>query len=365
MILKIDDRFENRKIDLFNKFNLNLVYNAVGSTFSFEAFFDPQNPLHQEIYAPSHFHGCTVEFNDELLLTGIILSQGYKQNKTKNLVGLSGYSRAGVLNDCEIPPSLYPLQFDGLSLIQISERLTARFKINVVVDPSVSERINKPFDVSTASESQNIASYLADLAKQKDIIMSHNEYGDLLFTQAKTDGEPILTFDTTKGTLPGVEFSFSFNGQGMHSHITLQKQQSEDGGNAGESTIRNPYVVGSFAYRPTVKSQSSGDDNDTSLAAKRALSNELKGIKLTIKLDRWVVDGKIVKPNNTIDIIAPELFIFRKETFFIESINYQGDQEKRTATLNCVLPSVYNGKTPVNIYRGINLHPLTESDEPS
>ncbi|MBL4809476.1 MAG: hypothetical protein JKY43_05400 [Phycisphaerales bacterium] len=359
MELKINDRFENRKIKFFNRFSLNLVYNSIGSVFSFESYFDPDNIEHVELYAPSHFHECTLEHNGELLLTGTILSQGFGQSNKKQLVGLSGYSRPGVLEDCEIPTSSYPLQFDGLSLAQIARRLCAPFKIDVVIDDSVSSDMNKTFEVSTASESQNIKSYLADLAKQKDIILSHTEKGELLFTKANTDGAPILEFDTTKGSLPGTTFSFNFDGQGMHSHITLQKQAS--GGNAGEQTIRNPYVVGSFSFRPTVKSQSSGDDNDTGKAAQRALANELKGIKLSITMDRWVIDDKIIKPNNTITIIAPEIYIPRKETFFIESVKLSGDESKQTATLNCVLPSVYNGEKPVNIFRGINLHPLPDA----
>lgn len=363
MKLKINDRFENRVIEYFNKFTLNLAFNQIGSSFSFVSYFDPNNAQHKELYAPSHFHECTVEHNDELLLTGTILSQGFKQGIVKQMVGLSGYSRPGVLEDCEIPTSAYPLQFDGLSLTEIANRLAKPFKVDVIVDDSVSERMNKSFKVSTASESQNVKSYLAELAKQKDIIMTHNEKGQLLFTQPNTKGTPILDFDTTKGTIPGTSFNLDFNGQGMHSHVTLQKQASSDGGNAGEQTGRNPYVVGKFSFRPSVKSQSSGDDNDTGLAVKRAIANELKGLKLQITTDRWIVDEKIIKPNNTITIIAPEIYIYNKETFFIESINLVGDEKQTTATLNCVLPAVYDGSKPVNIYRGINLHPLIEPEE--
>jgi len=365
MKLSIDDRFENRDVKFFNKFSLNLVWNSPASSFSFESYFDPFNIEHKEIYAPSHFHGCKLEHNGELLLTGTILSHNFSQKVTQTMVSLSGYSRPGVLNDCEIPPSMYPLQFDGLSLASIARRLTPRFKVGVVIDPSVSGPMNKSFKVTTASDSQNIASYLSGLAKQKNIVLSHTELGELLFTEADTKSEPILNFDTTDGTVPATDFDLNFNGQNMHSHITMQKQADDEGGNAGESTIRNPYVVGSFAYRPTVKSQSSGDDNDTPLAAKRALSNELKDLKLTIKIHDWVVNGKIIKPNNTITIIAPHLFIYNKETFFIESINFTGDETSETAVLNCVLPSVYDDSTPVNIYRGINLHPLVESTEES
>jgi prophage tail gpP-like protein len=196
------------------------------------------------------------------------------------------------------------------------------------------------------------------MAQQKDIVLSHTEKGELLFTRAKTDIKPILEFDLTKGTIPGTSFEFDFDGQKMHSHIWVQGQAAKDGGNAKKSFVRNYYVP--VVYRPKVTSQSSGDDNDTGLAAKRELAAELKGLKLTIETDRWLVDGTIIKPNNTITIIAPELYIYRKTKFFIEQVEYTGNEKQTTAKLTCVLPEVYNGQVPGKndtIFAGINLYP--------
>lgn len=361
LVLKIDDRFIKRKVKFFNDFTFNLRYNSVGSTFGFSYYFNPNNREHKEIATVSHYHGVTMEYNDELFLTGAITSQNFKAGPVKKPASFGGYSLPGLLEDINIPTSIYPLQSDGLTLAQIASKLVKPFEKNyglkMVIDPAVQSKMNKVFDTSTASESQTIKDYLVELASQKDIVVSHNEKGNLLFTEAKTNIKPILEFDLTKGTIPGTTFEMDFDGQAMHSHITLQKQADIDGGNAGEFTIRNPYVIGSV-FRPKVMSQSSGDDNDTQLAAKKALANELRNLKLTITTDRWVVDGKILKPNNIISIIAPEIYIFNKENFFIESINFEGNNERTVATLNCVLPEVYNGKSPSSIFKDINLHLL-------
>jgi prophage tail gpP-like protein len=360
MILKINDRFRNRKVLFFNQFSLNLVYNSNASQFRFQFYFDPTNPEHKELACVTHFHEVTLEEDGEMLLKGVITSQNFRVSSVKELCSFSGYSLPGVLSDCQIPPSIYPLQSDGLSLQQIANKLIQPFRRNygleMVVDPAVQSRMNQPFETSTANETETIIDYLSGIAKQKNIIISHDEKGRLLFTEAKTDIDPILDFDLTKEqSIPGTQFSMNYDGQGMHSHITVQKQASIDGGNAGEETIRNPYVIGSV-YRPAVKSQTSGDDNQTFSAAQRALSNELKNVTLEIQTDRWIVDGKILRPNNIITIKAPKLYIYRKERFFIESINFEGDETQTIATLNCVLPEVYNGKTPQSIFRKINLH---------
>jgi len=160
---------------------------------------------------------------------------------------------------------------------------------------------------------------------------------------------------STKGIPEGTSLELNYDGQSMHSHIYMQKQASIEGGNAGQTVTRNPYVIGSV-FRPTVKSQSSGDDNDTGLAAKRELSNEIKGLTLDIETDRWMHNGKIFRPNTIITVYDPELYIYKKVRWFVESVTYEGNNTTTTANLKCVLPEVYSNKTPVSIFTNINLH---------
>ena len=344
MILKIFDRIRNRQVEFFNNFQLNLQYDSVGSTFSFDWFYDEANSEHRQLACVSHFHECTIEHNGELLLTGYILSNNFRSGVKKQLVSFGGYSLPGVLEDCKIPPNI-SLQSDGKTLKQIAETLLAPFKLKLIVDPSVSDKVNSRYDTSTASERQSVKSYLCELANQKNVIVTHNEHGNLLFTSAKTGLTPL--FEVGKGMI-GTGYEMNFNGQAMHSDITVLKQAGIDGGNAGEFTIKNPYCP--IVYRPDVIVQNSGNDNDTQDAAKHALANELKNIKLTITTDRWEVDKKIIKPNNLISLVAPELYIFTKTNFFIEKIAFVGDTTKTTAILNCVIPEVYNFQTPKNIF---------------
>lgn len=351
--LKINDRFVNRDVKFFNDFRINLKYNSVGSTFGFNFLFDADNPEHKELACVSHFHEVQMFDGQTKLLTGNITANTFKASSRPTMASFSGYSKPGVLDDCNIPTSLYPLQFDGLSLESIARKLIRPFKLDMIIDPSVQSRMSKSFDTTTASSSGSVKDYLSELASQKNIILSHDTEGRLLFTEAKTKLKPILDFDLTKATPAGMTFELGYSGQGMHSHITVMKQASIDGGNAGEETIRNPYVIGSY-FRPRVSKQSSGDDNDTSLAAKRALANELRNITLTITTNSMFVDGVLMLPNNMISIYAPCLFIYNRTEFFIESINFEGNNQTKVATINCVLPEVYNNETPISIYKGIN-----------
>lgn len=352
MILRINDRIRNRKVDFWNQFSLTLRYDSMASAFSFTGYFNPDNPEHKDLYCIGHYHLATVEHNDELLLTGYILNQGFTDAPKKEPVTIAGYSLPGVLEDCEFPPKV-PLQSDGLSLRQIAEKIITPFGLKMIVDPSVSALMDKVYEKSSAGETQKIKDYLTKLSAQRNVIISHTTKGNILFTKAKPKQQPILNYGEVGGA-PFTSMELTFNGQAMHSHITVMKQPDKDGGNAGESTIRNPYAP--FVYRPTTVIQNSGDDNDTDQAARNILSAELKNMVLKITTDRWEVDGKIIKPNNLITVINPKVYLYKKSTWFIESIDFKGDNKSTVATLNCVLPEVYSGETPKYLFEGINLH---------
>lgn len=384
MILKINDRINIRTVDFFTDFKLNLKYDSIASTFSFSFYFDPTNHAHAELACVSHYHEAIVEHEGEVLITGYILANVFNTGPKKTLTHIGGYSKAGVFEDCEIPTSLYPLETNGLSLKEITERIIKPFGIQLIIDAdvnkestktfinspdpvldekgfivddsnavtsvkssaSLSEKSQKKIDKANAKESQNIKSFLTDLANQRNILLSHNADGNLLFTEAKTSLEPIMHFE--KGGLISPAMSLNFDGQKLHSHITIVKQADSDGGNAVEFTIRNPYVA--ILYRPKVIVMTSGDGLTIEEFAQKALAAELKNIILTITTDRWEVNGKVVKPNNIVTVTDPELFLYHKTSWFIEEIDYEGDSKVNKAVYKCVMPEVYNGQTPKNIF---------------
>jgi len=346
MRLSINDRFHVRQVEFFNRFRLDLRYDALASPFNFEFYFDPLNEDHRELACVSHYHEAILDHEGERMLTGYILSQNFTDSSIKSLSQLAGYSLPGLLEDSSIPQDLYPLQYNGLSLRSIAQRLLSRFNLKMIVDPLVSSDMDIVYPETTASEGQTVKAYLSELATQRNIVISHNEFGNVVFTRANTTQEPFVYFD---GNTPGVTFRLNFNGQGIHSHITVMKQADVDGGNASQTTIRNPYVPVRAVYRPITIVQTSGDTS-TDKAARAALASELKNITLTINIDRWILNGKLIKPNSIISVKNPECFLFKPTRWFVESVTYSGDADKLTAELKCVLPEVYNGQMPKNIF---------------
>lgn len=353
MELKVNHRIGNGVVDViyFNDFDIDLKFDSVASTYSFNAYFNPKDAGHAELYCVSHFHEATLLHEGEVLITGFLLSQGFTHQPKKELTQLTGYSKPGVLEDCSIPPTIYPLETSGLSIADIARKIAAPFRLKVVVDDAVSSLMNSSIDKTAPEPTQSCKDYLTELCTQKNIVMTHTKDGELFFTKAHTDLQPIAHFEEG---IAGTTFKMSFNGQGIHSHITVMKQSSIDGGNAGEYTIQNPYCPVAYVYRPLVVIQSTGDDITTEDFAKQQLANELKNIKFVIHTDRWKIDGKIIRPNNVITIYSPDIFVYKKITLFVESVKLVGNSEKTTAELICVLPEVYNGEIPKNVF--VNPH---------
>lgn len=359
MNLKIDHRLGVFDVSFFSKFTLNLKYDSIASTFGVEFYFDPKNPDHAEMACVSHFHECIIEHKGERLVTGYILSNSFSDQAKKTLTKIGGYSKPGVLEDCDIPTSLFPLQVDGMNLREITQRLIAPFGISLVIEGvskeesdqafTLDEKLDKKIEKTNAKQSQNFKQYLTDLAVQRNIVLSHDVYGNLLFTEAKTRQEPL--FHVEKGVI-ATDIKMTFNGQGIHSQIEVLKQPDSAGGDGDKFIIYNPYCP--IVFRPKVVIQSSGDTSTLEDFAKQLLAAELKNITLIVEIDRWDVYGKLVKPNNIITVYSPENYIYEKTKWFIESVSYSGDAEKETAILTCVLPETYNREYPKNIF--VNVH---------
>lgn len=334
---------KNNKIDFFNDIDVTLSFDSIANSFTFLYYFNPENSTQRLLSRLGGYDNCQITENGTTLINGTILSHTLNSEPQKKLSSLSGYSVTGILQDCSAPKSAFPLQSDQLTLLQIAQKFCNPFGIGITVDSSVSSAVNSVFDVSKINPSQNIAQYLSGLASQRNIVLTHDNKKNIVFTRAKTSQKPVEYFQTA------LSMSLGFNGQAMHRNITVMKQADIDGGNAGESSITNPYVI---PNRSITYLQNSGTDNETELTARMALGQQLKSIVLTIVVNKWNdSNGNIYKPNTIINVINPELLIFEKTNFFVEKVNFKENSSGKTAVLTCVLPEVYNGASVKNIFK--------------
>jgi len=339
--MKITVKIGSEIYDFFTSVTLTLKYDGIASAFSITSYFDEKNESHIKLFKPLQYKLVQIYADDVLVLTGTILNVSFNEIASKQLATISGYSLPGILEDCNIPTSLYPLQSDNRTLKEIADNLCKPFGIGVEVDSSVLDLVNKPYKKTTADEKQSVKSYLTSLANQRNIILSHTPEGKLLFTKAKTNGIPIDNYKYLSRKL-------DISGQKIHSQITAIMQPKVEAENAAESNIENPFISN---FRPAVVQQNSGDDNDTGDAAQNMIQAEMKNIKLAIDIDNIVWEnGDLILPNNIIAVMAPELYLFNKVNFFIEQVTIKKDKSSESASLTAYLPQVYSGEKFVNIF---------------
>jgi len=360
-------------LDKYSNLIVSLIYASACSVFSFDLYFDPWNKLHREIMLPGAYNEAVIiSDSGEVLITGILLSVSFKDSAKRSLVSISGYSKTGVLQDCNYLEDgngniVFPKQANGKNLYSIAQDICGALGLNVITVGNVMSDISSPFAEAQPDDGDSCLDYLNDIAKKKNIIISHDELGNLVLTRAM-DAQAL--FDFTSG-MPGIEFSLNFDGQQMHSSITAKIQ----GGTS--QTVMNPYVqlkshinytqgasqglertapkmTGKKqydkAYRPTAFVQTQGDDNDTDDTAQQALAKELKAIQITGKMTGWELAGKIVRPNNFHTITSPNMYLFNKTKLFVERVDFSGDERQETCIMSYVVPEVYNGQLPVNIF---------------
>ncbi len=374
--LLITLRVNGYEFSRFNNFRLSLNYNSIASQFSFDGFFDINNPAHKKLFKPLSYNEAIIAIDGRRVLTGTIINTSTSISGVTTLCGISGYSKPGVLEDVSIPDECYPLQTDNLTLKQIAEKLCAPFGIAVKVTdnlypensdstPSRADlttgnraivtflnllsKINEKITSTAAGETDSPKEYLTKLAKQRNLILTHDAYGNLVITKVNADKKSIATFTENK---PSTNISLSVNGQGIHSRIKIVGQAAVGSDVAVENQINNPLIT---AFRPATKKQDSGTNNNTASASELARGSELSAISLNITTPDWYwTDGKtlrLILPNEYIDVISENNYMAKRVKWFVESVNIEGNESQTIASLRCVLPEVYTGKEPKNIFQ--------------
>lgn len=326
----------NKDYRYFSDYNINLKYNSIANTFSFNA---KKDILDYFLEYPE----CKIyNDNNELLITGTILAPNLKASTTSEFIKIQGYGIAGILEDCDIPIDLYPLQFDNLSLLDIADKILKPFGINYNFTSNVLEDLNKKYSKITIEPSTTPKELLNNLASQRGIYLTNNNFGEIVFTRyEKAKFLPKAYFEEGN---PGIsEINLNINSQALHSSITVLKEASKDNPDAGEYAIINPYVD---KFRPKVKVLNSGDIFDVKKAARMALSGELSNIKITFKTTKYIPAGV------TISLIAPSIKINKETELFVESSQIIGTiNTKDNYIISCVLPDVYTDNEVKNIFK--------------
>jgi prophage tail gpP-like protein len=355
----------------YNDVSVDTSLDAVASTFSFTAKYDHKNAFHREVFRPLSYH--RIEFlhdNGRPISTGTITTSAFNSKAAPELVQVSGYSLGGVLEDCNIPYELYPLESNNRSLKEIAERLLKYFGIPLVVYQEVAKDCNQIIPKTVAEPQDTIKDYLSKIAAQKKVLLSHDVYGNVIMFRPKVNSasKGLYTKENAE------EMSLSIDGQAMHSSITTLRQPSKpkkgskdilsddydplegsdddvlgSGTKAKKKillpvdTVYNPIIK---VKRPKVDKLSSGDVTDTLKGAENTIANELKAISVSFSISRWdpISIGDIIEVQND------EIYLEKPLRMMVYNTVINESSEVKNSTITCVLPGTFTGEMPKTIF---------------
>ena len=394
------------EITKWQNLSLSVIFDSIKSTFSVDIHWNPFDKTMRLVMLPGGYNQVTVvSDNGQVVFTGVFINPSFKSNSTANLVNLSGYSLTGILDDVTLSAVLGTTKTSGMTFAQICQTVCDNLGLRLVDNTQgVSDVIVGNISVAKADSNvsstdvgytETIADYLSEIARELDIVLSHDVFGNLVLNYQIGTSDPVYNF--TQG-MPGVEYTLSVDGSQMHSLITVDSQSDEEGNITDTTSVVNPFVApqgGSTfwttgqtvqatpappvssalkgsgvkgqsvtlqtvhkydtGYRPTTVMQQATDAPNLQDVANQALADELTAIVLTVEVNRWELNSKLVPVASIISVQNPELYLFNKANFFIRQIDYSGDSAESTALYTCTVPEAYNGVVPTkSIFFGTN-----------
>ncbi len=343
MKIKINGEY----FDYFNDFSVTTGLDAVASVFQFTMMFDPANAAHRDICHPLTYKHIQFFHDDgKVFSTGTIVSHSFISKATREPVRISGYSMGGVIEDCPVPFELYPLQSDSRTLKEITQRLIKPFGLNLIIYDSAARACDQVIEKSVAQPGETIKDYLSKIACQKNIVLSHDVYGNLIYFKPDVKA-------TSKGFFNkenALDFGADINGQALHSKLTMLRQQSKRGDTEGDDSVSpvgsvtNPLVK---AYRPAVYVQSSGKETDTGISVMNALSDELKNIKFGFSLPNAEQDLSI---GDIVEVQNEEVYLYNRTRMMVTNTIVSEDSKGSNLSVTLMLPETFGGGIPKDIF---------------
>ena len=331
---------DGKKFTGFTSYSINLSYDSF-DTFSFSAPYDPNLTGLSEIIVPFSYRPCEVFYNDVLMFKGRLLTPNPELTDTSSEITLQGYPLCGVLNDCMVPPTKYPLQCNGINMKGIAEAACNPYGIPVIFDGDIGDN----FSEVSIEPTDKILDFLSRLAKQRNLLFTNNEKGQLVFFNPKAEST-FVTF--VEGRKPLTAIKPQFNAQNFFSHITgFGKTDAEYP--SLSYTFENKYLINKGIIRHHSLTIDDAETSSDIENATRAHAGRMFADCISFELScehHTNENNEVFTKGMTVGVSAPSAMISGETKFVARNVKLSRTVEGKTATLTLVLPGAYSGEIP-------------------
>lgn len=309
------------------------------TTVDFVAPFEHEAPGFKEAFKPFNFTPVEVTVGGVRKFKGLMVVVNPQVSGNSRTLSISCYSLPGTINDCNPSPSTYPIEYKGLRLSDIASKILKPFgfKAEFLADEGA------PFEKVSCGVSAKPWSFLTTLAGQRNLILTDDSNGDLIFLESIQEGNPIAVLG--QGSPPVIAVTPSFEPQKYYSDVTGIEPPSA-GLDGSKYTVKNPRLKGIVRpYVFTVQDTKGGDVKKTvEVKAARMFANM---VSYNLSVNTWRDPaGNLWESNTTIKLTAPDAMIYQEYEFLIRNVSFNMTKDKKTAVLTLVLPGVFRGEIP-------------------
>ena len=321
------------------------------SSVSFTAPFEADRAEFRETFRPFRFKPLTLHILNprtnvnDALFTGTMVNIDPVLESNSRSVQVSGYGAPAVMGDCSMPVVNLPIEFNGEKLRDIAIKLAAAFELSVVFNSEDGAK----FDRVALEVSDKPASFLAKLARQRNLVMTDDENGNLVFQQSAPPGLPVARLQ--QGVMPLHQVVPSFSPQEYFSEVTGFAPTK--GSRLGSRfTVLNKFLNETTNTVRTIRPKSfqleDTDDADAPAGTNAKIGRMFGNMcSYDLELPSWRdPQGDLWTPNTTLTLLAPDAMVYSETELLIRDVTLRQEPKKESATLKVVLPGAFSGAQP-------------------
>jgi prophage tail gpP-like protein len=329
-----------KKFTGFTGYELNLSYDSF-DTFMFTAPYDRDNAELREAILPFSYKSCDVFYNDNLVFKGLLLTPDPALLVDSSEITLQGYPLCGVLNDCMVPPAKYPLPCAGINMKGIADAACDAYNIPVLFDGEV----GADFAEVSIEPTDKILDFLSRLAKQRNLLFTNTEKGELLFFTAKKD-KAFVSF--VEGKLPLISIKPKFSAQQFYSHITGYNKTDAEYPTVSY-TFENKYLINKGVLRHLAITVDDAETSSDVECAVKSYAGRMFADCVSFELEcEGHVNGEkeLFQKGMSVGVNAPGAMLVNDTVFIARNIKLKRTNEGKTSSMTLVLPGSYTGQIP-------------------
>lgn len=309
------------------------------SKLSFTIPFDPDNHEARDLFRTGQFRSVAVSVGGELYFTGRMVPEPPIAGPNGSTRVINAYSLPGVLEQCSIPESVYPLEFKRLTLFEISQKILDPFWLDIVAPTDTGPAFGKV----KASPSAKVLAFLTTLAQQRGFVISDNAAGNLVIHRSAAAGGPVASLE--EGRPPVGVVSPRVNQDAFYSHITGIKP-AKTGSRAVKYTQANDRLRGLLRPFTFTASDTEAAEIEDAVSAKmgRMYAN---AVGYQLPLPTWrTPSGELWTENTTLKLRSPSAEIYNPYEFLIRTVSLRQDSTSKTVNLGLMIPGGFAGEIP-------------------